>query len=176
MPFQSLRQEYIPASPVLRLHSIRTYGEPKIKRPSELKGLKAEATFAVRGKHAKGGLFLKDGKAWWLCRDFASKDATFPEAKDMELPTLCAVKEIRLAERKFQNIYLSRCLVPHIAEKRSMDRVRQRSHSANEYLANKPRSVGLHFKEHRPAGMLGRFRQPRKGIDGHLPLDMEERK
>lgn len=93
MLFQSIRQEYIPASPVLRLHSSRTYGEPKIKRPSELKGLKAEATFAVRGKHAKGGLFLKDGKAWWLCRDFASKDATFPEAKDMELPTCALAKK-----------------------------------------------------------------------------------
>lgn len=100
---QSIRQEFVPAYPVIKVYSKRMYGEPKLKRPAELKGLKAETTFSMRGKDAKGSLFLKDGKVLWLCRDFASKDAGFPERKDMELPTSVLAKKYGLGRKGFKS-------------------------------------------------------------------------
>lgn len=63
----------------------RKYGEPKLPKPKELKGINKCNSTKIRGR--KCDMYLKGGEIWFYFGDFLSEYMSFPEAEDMDLST-----------------------------------------------------------------------------------------
>lgn len=62
----------------MKIHSLRLYGQPKLPKPKELKGI-AQSDTIHYGKKTKVSVFhSKDGKIWLKMRDFFSPSAVVP--------------------------------------------------------------------------------------------------
>ena len=82
----------------------RCYGEDKIKKPKILKGLKPIHKIQIIGKDAD--IYIVDDTRLVLhFRELFCKQATFPDVKDMELPTSALAKKYGW-DRKFGNKFV----------------------------------------------------------------------
>lgn len=86
------------------LHTYRVYGQPKIKKPKELKGLKPK--FKVSQGDCKSAkrddVYVVGNDVWVYFADLFSRYATFPDVGDMTLPTAAIAAKYNLDRKRFK--------------------------------------------------------------------------
>lgn len=68
-------------------HSFRKFGEPKLSKPSELKGIKSVGSVDFIPKHCKPQLFIKDKDVWVKHTDYFSPAWRPPAGERIDMPT-----------------------------------------------------------------------------------------
>ena len=76
----------------------RKYGEPKIRKPKELKGVKKCKSAKLRGRNTD--LYIKDNEIWIYFGDFLSEETTFPEQEDASMPANALIRKYGLSTGK----------------------------------------------------------------------------
>lgn len=66
-------------------HIIRFYGEPKLKKPKELKNIKQEFSVDYISKKCKCGVFIEGNNLWVKHRDYFSQSIKYDE-EDFDKP------------------------------------------------------------------------------------------
>ena len=75
------------------LFSYRVYGQPKISKPKELKGIKPAFSRTLNKSRRKCHVFIKNNDVYVYFFDLFSREMTFPEAEDASLPTSALVRK-----------------------------------------------------------------------------------
>lgn len=82
---QKVCEKYFSDSPYCEIYSYRLYGEPKLVKPVELKGIKSSFIVDFIPNKCKCHCFVKDNDLWIKHRDFFSKSHR-PALKDIGTP------------------------------------------------------------------------------------------
>lgn len=82
---QKVCEKYFSSSPYCEIYSYRLYGEPKLVKPVELKGIKSSFIVDFIPNKCKCHCFVKDNDLWIKHRDFFSKSHR-PAPKDIGTP------------------------------------------------------------------------------------------
>lgn len=78
-------EKYFSEPMICEIYSYRIYGEPKLEKPSELKGIKPSFSVSWLGDRAKFQCFIKDNDLWLKHRDFFSQSFR-PPVEDIGAP------------------------------------------------------------------------------------------
>jgi hypothetical protein len=82
---RAVYEKYFLEPMICEIYSHRIYGEPKLDKPHELKGIKPAFSVGWLGDRAKIQFFIKDNDLWLKHRDFFSKSFR-PPVEDIGAP------------------------------------------------------------------------------------------
>lgn len=72
---------------IVELVVYRIYGQPKIHKPKELKGIKPSFSLPLNSSGRKNQVYIKDKDVWVYFFDLFSREHAFPDPEDAGLPT-----------------------------------------------------------------------------------------
>ncbi len=85
-------------------YSVRYYGQPKLKKPKELKNIKSQFSVDYIHKHCKCQIFIRDNDVWIKHRDYFSP--CMPETdEDFGTPLVCRMEKYMKKTRKKEFVY-----------------------------------------------------------------------
>ena len=74
-------------------YSFRSYGQPKLDKPKELKGVKTIGSVDFIAKHCKPQIFIKDNDIWIKHTDYFSPEWRPPVGERIDMPTSYYLKK-----------------------------------------------------------------------------------
>lgn len=86
------------------VHSYRLYGQPKLNKPKELKGIKSIGN-AIFNTHVNPQIFISDKDVWIRHNDYFSSSWRPPEGERIDMPTSYYMKKYFNIERPEKFIY-----------------------------------------------------------------------
>jgi hypothetical protein len=83
----------------LELHSFRFYGEPKLSKPKELKGIKSLTSIDFIRKKCRCSIFVKDNDIWIHHRDLFSQ-CMIDDIEDIGTPLIHRLNKYNIKHKK----------------------------------------------------------------------------
>ena len=74
-------------------YNFRSYGQPKLDKPKELKGVKTIGSVDFIAKHCKPQIFIKDNDVWIKHTDYFSPEWRPPVGERIDMPTSYYLKK-----------------------------------------------------------------------------------
>lgn len=102
---QKVYQKYFLESPRCEIYSYRLYGEPKLVKPIELKGIKPSFTVEFIPNKCNCQCFVKNNDVWIKHRDFFSASHR-PASKDIGTPLTCRLKKYFNCDKNYLNKFV----------------------------------------------------------------------